>query len=226
MDTATTTVRERPILFKGDMVRALLAGIKTQTRRVIDHPDGAMRCGYSPTGWGVRGKEEEGYRDEGGLPWCTCTPIACPYGHDSEEFGETERLWVRESCCLDWANEVVYKADDPTGRGARNAGYPTEPRWRPSIHMPRRACRIVLEITDIRAQRIQEITDEDIQAEGIAEYIRSKGLDPAKVNPRAAWIDLWDSINAGRDGGRYAWAWNPWTWAITFRRLTDAKGVA
>lgn len=84
---------------------------------------------------------------------------------------------------------------------------------------PSRACRIILEITEVRVQRIQEISDSDIMAEGIVEYIRSKGLDPARTNLRAAWIDLWDSIN----GERFAWAANPWTWALTFRRV-DVDG--
>jgi hypothetical protein len=199
-----TGVRERPILFGSDMVMALLSGGKTQTRRLFKLPRGMEWYG----GEGGLGGEPGGDLCEvNGNGWWHVSELACPHG----DVGD--RLWVREAHCLDWFPEVIYKADGPSGRAAREAGYSAEPRYRPSIHMPRRACRIVLEITEVRIHRIQEIDLRDIEAEGIVEHIRSKGLDPHRTSYRAAWIDLWDTINPATP-----WASNPWTWALTFRR--------
>lgn len=143
--TTETTVRERPILFSGPMVRAILEGRKTQTRRVLKNPDD-----------GVSTTIEDGsplYCDDGGF-W---HPRPCPYGQPGD------RLWVREAHQLS-PDGPIYRATarehgtyEPGGAGP----------WRPSIHMPRWASRITLEITDVRVERVQEITEDDAIAEGV-----------------------------------------------------------
>jgi hypothetical protein len=187
--------KERPILFSGPMVRAILDGRKTQTRRVIKpqplHPQVSKSDGYPGTwyGHGQLGIEPE--------VW------SCPYGVPGD------RLWVRESVCLDWRESPVYKADDPDGNGAREAGYSSEPKYKPSIHMPRWASRITLEISDVRVQRLQEISREDALAEGM-----EGGCGPGYDCAQHAFMMLWDDINCDK----YPWASNPWVWALTFRR--------
>jgi hypothetical protein len=188
------TARERPILFSGPMVRAILDGSKTQTRRVVKDAqlEGIGRCHWSKTGWAH-------LRLSGG---CSCQPVPCPYGYPGD------RLWVRET----WAPEregtgcpddtgTLYRATDP-GWDDEDTGL----RWRPSIFMPRAASRILLEVTDVCVQRLQDITEDDAREEGY----------PPKYNhcPGEWFFDTWSSIH-----GEGSWDANPWVWALTFRRL-------
>jgi hypothetical protein len=191
-------MKERPILFSGPMVRAILDGTKTQTRRIIKsakHPFGH---------WLIPDEIVKEFLGR------TCA-IRCPYGIPGD------RIWVRET----WAPErdgtgcpddtgILYRATDP-GWDNEETGL----RWRPSIHMPRAASRILLEITDVRVERLQNITPEDCRAEGHpAEPWRS---DNQEVHDDAAcdWFsDLWIEIN-----GLDSWNSNPWVWVVSFKRL-------
>jgi hypothetical protein len=179
-------MKERPILFSGPMVRAILDGSKTQTRRIFkgttEHK-GPYNPAYMEThqqanGWGS----------------------ICPYGTPGD------RLWVRET----WAVQHEYDAAAPSeiGASARWHYAATEDlgglRKRPSIFLPRRGSRILLEITDVRVQRLQEISEEDARAEGCEPF----------AYPRDRFHGLWDTIH-----GSGAWHANPWIWAITFRRI-------
>jgi hypothetical protein len=185
-------MKERPILFSAPMVRAILDGRKTQTRRKIKPGDWSVEAHTMETDWPYLPH----YLTDG-----AAVPVKCPYGNPGD------RLWVRET----WANErdgtgcpddtgILYRATDP-GWDDEDTGL----RWRPSIFMPRRASRITLEITDVRVQRLQDISDDDSRAEG---YDRSHAF------PREWFALLWESIN-----GTGSWAANPWVWAITFRKL-------
>lgn len=198
--------RERPILFSGPMVRAVLAGRKTQTRRIIKpqpDEDGIVR--ELATGRWVDTSERV-YR--------------CPFGEPGD------RLWVREGFCPTWsdgggdshecaelngAQTIVYRADGISPFPVR--------RWRPSIHMPRWASRITLEVTGVRVERVQDISEEDAVAEGVCEVDGKRGVfdggGPA-MGPTAkhAFMRLWDSIY-----GPGAWERNDWVWAATFRRV-------
>lgn len=180
-------MKERPILFSAPMVRALLDGRKTQTRRVVKpQPTATREEAIRTYGKGGTFILEAGFFG-----------VRCPYG----QLGD--RLWVRETwgAC---AGSPVYRADD-------NATCPDGGRWKPSIHMPRWASRITLEVTGVRVERLQDISEEDAIAEGVPEQ---RG-DPW------AFQCLWDSINGARE--RCSWAANPWVWAITFSRRTEDK---
>jgi len=203
-------MRERPILFSGPMVRAILAGQKTQTRRVakdVRHPD--FGNWYAP---GALALEPQHVIDR-----------ACPHGEPGD------RLWVRETWnrfepwsgfhyAADYEAFGIGPDDDPDHIPDH------EVRWRPSIHMPRAACRIVLEITGVRLERLQQITDADCWAEGIeecdglldeAEICRlAKAMGRSVEDPQPTFAALWESIN-----GTGAWDVNPWVWVPEFRRV-------
>lgn len=200
-------MKERPILFSGPMVRAILAGQKTQTRRLVRLPRGVDPDHWMP-------QQASGRPDEfDALHWpgddAVTTPLRSPYGAPGD------LLWVRET----WA-ERQYRTDvdspDESAKSERTPAYAAdwsgEPayRWRPSIHMPRWASRLSLEVVSIRVERLQEINEEDAKAEGVA-------LPPndASAKFRSSFQLLWDSIN----GKRATWASNPWVWVIEFRRL-------
>jgi len=204
-------MKERPILFSGPMVCAILDGSKTQTRRVAKHPlaQAAVRI------HSYKGQSEFDcilHDDTGGI-------IQCPYGIPGD------RLWVRET----WAVQHEYDAFAPSeiGSNARWHYEATENlgglRKRPSIFLPRQGSRILLEITDVRVQRLQEISDEDARAEGISDggCLSCGNSEPCGCNdpqpgPRDGFSWLWQSIH-GSDG----WHANPWVWVITFRRLAS-----
>lgn len=197
--------KERPILFSGEMVRAILDGRKTQTRRVINRVSSigvvtefqeSDTHGYDWTFRDSRMRWND--FDNGELI------VRCPYGKPGD------RLYVRESVCLcqcqpDCVDHILYRESDLL---------PRHSRWTPSIHMPRWASRITLEITDVRVQRVQEISSNDCRSEGVRSILRSE----------QSFIDgfsrLWDSINQKRGFG---WDTNPWVWALTFKRLEPAK---
>ena len=190
----TTVVKERPILFSGPMVRAILEGRKTQTRRVAKLTAGAN----------VR---------LGGRQWHPADPearLACPYGKPGD------RLWVRES--FSWENIEPEITDPPAelwywADGNPDSGYAEFTRPKPSIFMPRWASRITLEVTGVRVERVQEITPGDACKEGVFEGGRYRTEEPLPY-PVATFKALWDSINAERGFG---WDVNPWVWVIEFR---------
>ncbi len=221
-----TTTKERPILFTPDNAGAVHRGDKTHTRRVITpQPHAGIRSSVlTKSGW------EDGHGRE----------IKCPYGQVGD------RLWVREA----WAEvsfamthacgaggcdsfitaghtdrgKVFYRADDSHHEAFKYL------RWRSSIHMPRRASRTTLEITEIRVERVQDISEEDAKAEGAAPFCKYR-LDGVPVNRhcstdcdpnhyRYGFHRLWDSINLKRKGGAYSWARNPWVWVVAFKKVT------
>jgi len=205
------TARERPIIFNGPMVRATLDDSKTQARWIIKN-SGDMEFDNNDPHFGPYWKP---YAVDGATG--EDTKVHCPYGYPGD------RLWVRET----WAPEkegtgcpddtgTLYRATDP-GWDDEDTGL----RWRPSIFMPRAASRILLEITDVRVQRLQEISEEDARAEGIDDDAADKVLMMAEAmnqrEPRplaSAFETIWDTIH-----GSGAWAINPWVWALTFRRI-------
>lgn len=202
-------MRERPILFSGPMVRAILDGSKTVTRRVV-RPAQVEALGLELAALA-------------GRLWPDIDPAPiqthglCPYGEPGD------RLWVKEtfgpasSAVFDrlW----VYRADNTSARVEFDAcavwdridPIESADRWRPSIFMPRAASRIDLEIVSVRCERLQDIPDADAIAEGC-----DWGLEMGRCASPVAWYEaLWDTIN----GDRYPWASNPWVWRIEFKRV-------
>ena len=205
----------KPIIFSTPMVQAILAGRKTQTRRIVKpQPSSGIRKSVF-----VKSGLEDGHGRE-----------------IKQRYKPSDILWVRETFC-----EVPYEHNHVSIKG----GYITIPKyaykadserdytgiWKPSIHMPREAARIFLRVTSVRVERLQEITAEDVIREGI-EYSDSGPyhwhvLD-TKLN---AWINfhfhdeafkhLWDSLNAKRG---YGWDTNPWVWVIEFERISRTGG--
>lgn len=210
-------MKERPILFSAAMVRAILSGAKTQTRRIVKHSDP-----YEPMGENVQGEPWPMVMDEYGDYY----EKICPYGVHGD------RLWVRETFVIGYPIDGTgkhYSALAWTGADEQRDGKvfyaadrferPDEPRmpWRPSIYMPRWASRITLEVIGVRVERLQAITEDDARAEGV-DGTGPVGYIPAKTSMgycRYDFASLWDGINADRA----PWASNPWVWVVSFRRV-------
>jgi len=165
-------VKEYPILFSGEMVRAILEGQKSQTRRIIKPEilDKFINLIWNPN--------ENINR--------------CPFGQPGD------RLWVRETFNNNWCDHIIYKAD---GGSAKAAGYAKEPIWKPSIHMPHWASRITLEIDEVRVERLQDIDDDGAIAEGALSYSPSTKSDWSVGFGVACFRNLWDSTCAKRGFG-------------------------
>ncbi len=201
---------ERPILFNGEMVRAILDGKKTQTRRPIK-----PACDYVQD-WDKNDPSYGPYyQDEYGMGQKTVD--ACPFGQVSD------RLWVRETFFGDeeWGG-CFYRADMPIRCGDGNTIYASEFKWKPSIHMPRWASRITLEITGIRVERVQDISQRDARAEGgppshpsVDKVSRTFGF----ADFSRSWFgQTWNSIYAAKG---YGWDVNPWVWVVKFSRVAE-----
>lgn len=197
--------RERPILFSAPMVRAILAGTKTQTRRSVKPPRGYRWLDLAVGTMVNDGGHKKHISD-----------LRSPYGEPGD------RLWVRETWAYGThAMNAKRDEDGPFVYAADNYGTQGRlcDRWRPSIHMPRAASRITLEITGVRVERLQDISEADARAEGIGRYDNGTfGLDDpaACMGPSAAvaYMRLWNHIN-----GPDSWGANPWVWCLEFRRL-------
>lgn len=202
---------ERPIIFSGEMVRAILDGRKCQTRRVIK-PDFANYMEFDGKTYWYEDKYGEHHN---ALDYS-------PYGQP----GDT--LWVRETWMPETEDGIltggtIWKATDKPEQDGD-----TPLRWSPSIHMPRWAARILLDVVDVRVERVQDITIEGARAEGIPETwgdvvglwgenaLQERAMhmwDNATSVENFAW--LWDKINGKRGFG---WTANPWVWKITFKK--------
>ena len=220
-------MKQHPIPFSAPLVRAIRAGIKTQTRRVV-------KSKLVPI-------VEECFKVNG--KWCNHTfgyelGELCPYGVPGDQ------LWVRETwrtindpaTCIGDALDIDYRANGEERIGDRIGTL----KWKPSIFMPRWASRINLEVTGVRVERVQDISEEDAIAEGVYSrcvqaapplHIVTRFVAPgvlhsncygdkdteaaAYTSAREAYECLWDSIN----GKTYPWDSNPWVWVITFKKL-------
>lgn len=231
--------RERPVLFSAPMIRAILSGEKKQTRRVVNPQPGAgvipYRTKLGTWNWVL---ESTGVG--------TRTPFPCPYGK------AFDRLWVRETwsqcargvypCPPCWFRADFGKFEDPARDNPMHIKDCTGPRgdcfacvaeregkflWRPSIYMPRKLSRNTLEITSVRMERLQQISEGDAEAEGVATLdgyfaearlcARGKQLGLPPTEHRVWFAELWDSINSKRPS--CAWSDNPWVWCVEFRRV-------
>jgi hypothetical protein len=202
-------MESRPILFNAEMVKAILSGQKTQTRRVLKHPKGTSfnidACTFS------KNHDSNTFNAAFSNSATVHTVFECPYG----KIGD--RLWVKETYFdytgtgLDLSSGTYgYRADkDQKGEEAfKHFGF----KWKPSIFMPRVASRINLEITNARIEKLNGITRADALAEGISGYSLFRDV-PLNL-PQRRYSELWESING--DG---SWDANPWVWVIEFKRI-------
>ena len=222
--TGKPAVKERPMLFSAPMVRALLDGSKTQTRRVAKFKPRTPGCNLSfsamRVGHYMTGNPRAGFVLHSGAGDSTF-PLICPYGQPGD------RLWVRETfgyvspdehqrphseCKIEYRADLAPGCTDRPGQWPVDEckGDPERPRWRPSIHMPRAASRILLEIVAVRVERLNDCSDIDALAEGCSARDMRSGDCMASVYAR-----LWESIN-----GSGSWAGNPWVWVVEFKRVT------
>lgn len=245
-------MKERPILMSAPMVRAILEGRKSQTRRVVKpepppqpapnchplhkaiHPEPYLDayCGGKKTEKNPRGM---------GVEWCwwqvddrQCLPaFRCPYGIPGD------RLWVREAHAILPATAYRGSREEDgsqiphreSGDGYywsiyREGWSRSAPRWSPSIHMPRWASRLTLEIKSVRVERLQEISEEDARAEGISDggclscgESEPCGCADPEPSARDTFAYLWHERYGDSDKG---WHSNPWVWVIQFERIEDA----
>ncbi|HBM2806306.1 hypothetical protein M7982_23720 [Enterobacter hormaechei subsp. xiangfangensis] len=199
-----TKIIERGMIFNGEMVRAILDGRKTQTRRVMKpQPD------------------EDGLAKVINGPWVDTSEriYRCPFGVPGD------RIWVRET----WAEAGASAPDLKLYRANYPAHVPThyenvppaeDVRWTPSIHMPRWASRILLEITDVRVEQLKSISEEEARSEGVAQLREGfwKHYQPGwaqhQLSARGSFATLWESIY-----GFGEWDRNPWVWIIEFKRI-------
>lgn len=217
-------MKERPILFSAPMVRALLAGTKTQTRRVVKPTP--------PTGAHLHNITcQSGYRyaadpalilpafdpNQGRVRW------DCPHGQPGD------LLWVRESFCPIYPQDPHYNGGRPieydylaTYKHGDRLGdlIGVKKKWKPSIHMPRAASRITLEVTGVRVERLQDISEADAVAEGARPTLAP--LDTVRLGAagtaKEGFRQIWESIN-----GPDSWEANPWVWVVEFKRAEGEK---
>jgi len=204
-------MKERPIIFSGPMVRAISKKRKTQTRRTTGLED----VNKNPDLWELKSVRALNYMakksakgkfgayfhseqiEDRTLSVC---PQICLYG------GPGDRLWVKETFASLTERLIIYRADDKGDKAV-------DVKWRPSIHMPRWASRITLEIKNVRVERVRDISIDDIKAEGITMPAFDPDSDDKYPDPWEVWADLWNSIYDERG---YGWTKNPWVWVIEF----------
>ncbi len=219
-------MKERPILFSAPMVRAILSGSKSQTRRVVkpQPTEGGLEwwataCGGDFAAWQDPLLLLDEHSEDGG----PCQR-QCPYGQPGE------KLWVRET----WMDllgtgierktgdhgRYAYAADTPPGSYGDDQRKAYGLKWRPSIHMPRAASRITLEVTGVRVERLQDISETDAVAEGARPTLAP--LDTVRLGAvgtaKEGFRQIWESIN-----GPSSWDANPFVWVVSFRRMSDAR---
>jgi hypothetical protein len=226
-------MKERPILFKGPMVRAILEGRKTQTRRVLKLQWTADHLQETSPGSGVWNELNQHWHGE------IHKQNVCPYGVPGD------RLWVRET----WNNPFDL-AEYPQCKSPRSCVYRADYvgddwPWKPSIHMPRWASRITLDIKSVRVERLQDISEEDAKAEGVEPLDSERDEHDWTICPKCGgtrlhsgfgenygvifdidcvecdthkkrFMHLWESIN-----GHGSWELNPWVWKIEFREFNN-----
>lgn len=196
------TQKERGIIFSTELIPKIMDGTKTQTRRTW----GLERMNKKPDNWRVGSMDIAGriiwvasHIDRSVAP-----KLKCPYGQVGD------RLWLKETWAGDVPNGIDYKAD------GHSYGEEIKVPWKSPRFMPRWASRIGLEIIDLRAERLQDISEEDAIAEGWDSQLSPlfKGV-PLECRPRVWFAQLWDSINAKR----YPWEANSWVWVIGFKEV-------
>ena len=204
----------KPILFNTEMVRAILDGRKSCTRRLVRFLPGEnpQWTGYIRDGLMLYNGRNE--------PCITKAP-----------YQPGDILYVRET----WCDDRQFTHDSTPGRYFYKASESGNFKWKPSIHMPKEAARIWLKVTDVRVERLQDITPKDAENEGVGNlfyedigyseknYGTEVDLEHGIAKEQFAW--LWESTIKKSDIDRYGWNVNPWVWVISFERCEKPEGV-
>jgi hypothetical protein len=227
-------MREHPLLMKGPLVRATLEGRKTQTRRPVkpQPSDDIVDVEYDDIAELWLGNTKE----DNDLGFCSSWTARCPLGRTGD------RLWVRETWAWPGEEEFIYRADqwaeDMVAKWKTDPNYP-QVKWSPSIHMPRRACRLVLPLVSVRVERVQDITEEDAIAEGVPHnsdrpidkswcaaccghgIVERFALGMVSVDDcsecnsaKKLFRNIWISIY-----GQESWDANPWAWVAEWKEI-------
>ena len=230
---STTTEADRyPILFSAPLVRAILRGEKTQTRRVVKPQpnEGVTSYAADPPGEAIFR-----YSDRG-----VSRRQKCPYGQTGDVLMVREAFRLPEvndevspSDYVDAGLEVVRYEANGEQRGLHESQKAQDGwgRLRPSIHMPYDLVRMRLRVEDVRVERVQDITKADAIAEGVTGHMADKAYKKRKLTTGSvssyidAFADLWDEINAEHVAGAYAWSEDPWCWVLEFSRIEDPEAI-
>jgi hypothetical protein len=214
-------MKERPILFSAPMVRAILDGSKTQTRRIVKPQPVSVKLPprTAPEEWGDerifwhrRGEDAARRQDAGHHQFYSAPSTQAKFVEDVCPYGEPgDRLWVRET----WRDGNGHPHHETFYRATTIAPDPNW-TWRPSIFMPRVRSRIALAVESIRVERLHDISEEDARAEGVAiDMPQPGGVLLRAMSHRHAFERLWCQIN-----GPESWAANPWVWVVGFKRVS------
>lgn len=204
----------KQILFNAEMVRAILDGRKSCTRRIVKPQ---QLVGLLPDKC-KNGVPEEFLKEKKLMfkPYCNMTDIELINTAYKAPYQRGDILYVRETWCKG-LERYIYRADYSDTEKFYRDGKEIEMKWHPSLHMPKDAARIFLRVTNVRVERLQDITVEDALAEGMDKYIRLNGeLDENSII--TSFIGIWNSTIKKSDLDRYGWNANPWVWVIEFER--------
>lgn len=194
----------KPIIFNTEMTKAILEDRKTVTRRVIKQQPANIMTAEERTNRALSGADPYGF----------CVGVLDTELLKKAPYRPGSILYVRETWDFRPDNELgyIYRADY---KG------PYTIKWRPSIHMPRKAARIFLKVKDIRVERLQDITHGEIEKEGIVTVGTPGG--PDRINPFFAFKSLWDSTIKPKDRAIYGWDANPYVWCVSFERISKEE---
>jgi len=205
----------KPILLNTEEVRAILDGRKSVTRRVVrPQPDFCVmtKAGLLTSHFPI--SVEDGLIN---------TKLGNVTTWEHMPYRPGDILYVRETWNGDWCDHYIYKAD---GGSAKAAGYSKEPKWRPSIHMPKEAARLFLRVTGVRVERLQDMTGHDVLAEGVENGHSNPTMGKRWENmQRMAFSDLWNRTIKKADLPLCGWAANPWVWVVEFERISEEEAM-
>lgn len=219
----------KPILFNTEMVLSTLSGKKTSTRKLVEPrqfmemlPD---KCKNAAPNEFLKGKKMMF------KPYCDMTDAELIMTAYKEPYQPGDTLYVRETW-MDYAGRTMYRADCDKYR--LESLKLAEFSWKPSIHMPKEAARIFLKVTDVRVERLQEITEDGAKAEGINEEWAMSWWSPTYYDPDSGGypkyrdtfaFEVWNKTIKKSDIDRYGWDANPWVWVVEFERCEKPEGV-
>lgn len=199
----------KPILFCSEMVRAILEGRKTQTRRIVKPQPGGVLTKEQALARALDGTDPYGFR-----PYPLDTEIAAKAPYQPGDV-----LYVRETWQRTKTGQYIYRADkeDHGSAAYYNEHCRLDGGWRPSIHMPREAAQLFLRVTDVRVERLRDIDENGAIAEGLYKGWRLCGMGSLALSARQAFMWLWETITRKAPAAD-SWACNPWVWVYTFER--------